>query len=149
MKKIKYSIISGFVATVVLSLLMIMKAKMGLMPDLNAIKMMSGMAHKMLGLPNMMAIGWMMHFVIGTVLWGYLYSVIHNAFTGSSVIKGLVLGVVAWLLMMVMVMPMAEAGLFGLSLGMMAPVMTLMLHMVYGAVIGFVFDKVSCKECSS
>jgi len=55
----------------------------------------------------------------------------------------MVFGVLAWGLMMVMVMPMAGAGFFGLSLGMMAPVMTLMLHLVYGAVLGSVYGKLT------
>jgi len=42
---------------------------------------------------------------------------------------------------MVVMMPMAGAGLFGLNLGigMMAAVMTLILHIVFGAVLGLVF----------
>lgn len=36
-------------------------------------------------------------------------------------------------------MPMAGAGIFGLNLGMMAPVMTLVLHLIYGAVLGAVY----------
>ncbi len=60
--------IAGFVATVVLSALMIMKAMMGVMPDLNPIQMIADM----LGAPP--AIGWMMHFMIGTALWGTLFT---------------------------------------------------------------------------
>mgnify|MGYP000169687771 CR=1 FL=1 len=37
---------------------------------------------------------------------------------------------------MLLPLPMAGAGFFGLSLGMMAPIMTLVLHLVYGAVLG-------------
>ncbi|MEO8537343.1 MAG: DUF6789 family protein, partial [Betaproteobacteria bacterium] len=48
-------------------------------------------------------------------------------------------GVGAWFLMMVIVMPMAGTGVFGLDLGMMAPVMTLILHLIYGAVLGGVY----------
>lgn len=36
-------------------------------------------------------------------------------------------------------MPMAGAGFFGLALGMMAPIMTLILHLIWDAVLGFVF----------
>ncbi|WP_448329685.1 DUF6789 family protein [Sulfitobacter sp. M13] len=41
--------------------------------------------------------------------------------------------------MMILIMPMAGAGLFGLALGMMAPIMTLVLHIIFGAVLGVVF----------
>jgi len=40
---------------------------------------------------------------------------------------------------MFVMMPMAGAGVFGLDLGMAAPVMTLMLHLVFGAVLGAVY----------
>ena len=48
-------------------------------------------------------------------------------------------GIGAWLLMMIAVMPMAGAGPFGLKFGPMAPVMTLVLHAIFGAVLGGVY----------
>lgn len=64
------AMIAGFVATVVLSLLMLMKSMMGLMPELDVVRMLTGMAHGMMDLPANPAVGWMLHFLIGTVLWG-------------------------------------------------------------------------------
>jgi len=136
------SMIAGFVATVVLSVFMVIKMKMGVMPDLNVIKMMTTMAHGMLGTPAVPIVGWVMHFMIGTVVWGVLFALIGKSLPGGGYVsKGLSFGVLAWVLMMVMVMPMAGAGFFGLSLGIMAPVMTLMLHLVYGAVLGGLYGK--------
>ena len=142
MNNVGKSMLAGFVATVVLSVLMVIKMMMGVMPDLNAIKMMTTMAHGMMGMPAVPIVGWMMHFMIGTVLWGVLFALIGKSLPGGGYVsKGLSFGVLAWVLMMVMVMPMAGTGFFGLSLGMMAPVMTLMLHLVYGAVLGGVYSK--------
>ncbi len=42
--------------------------------------------------------------------------------------------------MMVVIMPMAGAGIFALNLGIMAPIMTAMLHVIFGAVLGYVFS---------
>lgn len=127
--------VAGFVATAVLSALMIMKSMMGLMPELDVI----GMLTKMMGAPSPLA-GWLGHFMIGTVVWGGLFAWLNPNLPGGSYwLKGIVLGVGAWLLMMIVVMPMAGAGLFGMSLGMVAPVMTLMLHIIYGAVLGGVY----------
>jgi len=143
------SMIAGFVATVVLSVLMVIKMKMGVMPDLNVIKMMTTMAHGILGTPAVPIIGWIMHFMIGTVVWGVLFVLIGKSLPGGGYVsKGLSFGVLAWVLMMVMVMPMAGAGFFGLSLGMMAPVMTLMLHLVYGAVLGGLYGKLLGCGCN-
>jgi hypothetical protein len=126
--------VAGFVATVVLSALMLMKTMMGVMPELNPIKMISDM----LGAPP--AIGWVMHFLIGTVLWGTLFAWLDPNIPGERhLLKGILFAVGAWLVMMIVMMPMAGAGFFGSHLGMMAPVMTLMLHVVFGFVLGAVY----------
>lgn len=131
MNNILKGIIAGFAATVVLSLLMVMKSLMGLMPELDVIAMLSGM------MGSSLAMGWMAHFMIGAVVWGTLFALIAPALPGDSLwLKGIIFGVIAWLLMMVAIMPMAGAGLFGMKLGMAAPIMTLMLHVIFGAVLG-------------
>jgi hypothetical protein len=126
--------VAGFVATIVLSALMLMKTMMGVMPELNPIKMISDM----LGAPP--AIGWVMHFMIGTVLWGSLFAWLDPIIPGEGHwLKGILFGVGAWLVMMIVVMPMGGAGFFGSHLGMMAPVMTLVLHIVFGFALGAVY----------
>lgn len=127
--------VAGFVATIVLSALMVMKAQMGLMPELNPIKMMSDMAGASTPAP-----GWIMHFMIGTVLWGTLFAWLDPNIPGTAHwLKGIVFGIGAWLIMMIVVMPMAGAGFFGGNLGMMAPVMTLVLHIIYGVALGGIY----------
>ena len=126
--------VAGFVATVVLSGLMAIKAMMGVMPELNPIKMVADM------LGASPAVGWAMHSMIGTVLWGTLFAWLNTSLPGESHwLRGIVFAVGAWLIMMVAIMPMAGAGFFGSHLGMMAPVMTLMLHIVFGFVLGAVY----------
>lgn len=127
--------IAGLAATIVLSLLMLMKTAMGLMPELD----MVGMLSRMMGSSGTPAVGWAVHFVIGVVVYGGLFALLDPRLPGGThTVRGIVLGVVGWLLMMmVAVMPMAGAGLFALNLGIMAPVMTLMLHVIFGAVLGW------------
>ncbi|PKQ13290.1 MAG: hypothetical protein CVT70_04785 [Alphaproteobacteria bacterium HGW-Alphaproteobacteria-1] len=135
MTDLKPGLLAGFIATVVLSLLMIGKAMMGVMPELDVIAMLSGM----MGMPS--AMGWVVHFVIGTIAWGGGFALLYSAIPGgSAVIKGIVFGIAAWLMMMIAVMPMAGAGVFGMNFGMMAPMMTLVLHIIFGAVMGAVFQ---------
>ncbi len=127
--------VAGFIATVVLSALMIGKSMMGLMPELDVIAMLA----KMMGASSP-AMGWVPHFLIGTVVWGGLFAWLDPHLPGGSHwLKGITFGVGAWLLMMVAVMPMAGAGLFGMNFGMMAPGMTLVLHVIFGAVLGGVY----------
>lgn len=128
-------IVAGFVATIVLSALMIMKAMMGLMPGLNVIAMLA----KMMGASSP-ATGWVVHFVIGSVIWGGLFAWLDQYIPSESHwLKGVIFGIGAWFLMMIAVMPMAGAGFFGMHLVIMAPVMTLILHMIFGAVLGGVY----------
>ncbi len=134
MTKIVNGMIAAFVATAILSALMMAKNMMGVMPELNPIHMLSGM------MGGTAAMGWFAHFAIGTVAWGASFAILNGAIPGrKQVTKGIIFGVSAWLMMMLLVMPMAGAGIFGMNLGMMAPVMTLMLHIIFGSVLGKVY----------
>lgn len=142
--RIYKGIFAGFIATVVLSAFMVLKATMGMLPQMNAIKMLSTMAHGFMGTPLIPVVGWLLHFIIGSILWGILFAILFARIPGQTpAIKGLIFGTAAWLLMMIMVMPIAGAGLFGIHLGMGAPIATLVLHWVFGAVLGTVYGKLS------
>jgi hypothetical protein len=145
--KIVKGLIAGFVATVVLTILMMMKKMLGVMPELDPVRMLSEMAAQNMGMePNIM-IGWIMHFMIGSVAWGGAFIVLNNVLPGTSQIaKGISLGIVAWFMMMIGPMPMSGAGLFGLNMGILAPVMTFMLHIVFGVVLGAVFIRLGGVE---
>lgn len=134
---IKAGLISGFIATVVLSILMVAKAKMGVMPDLNAIKMLADM----MATPLLM--GWVAHFMIGTVIWGGLFAVLVDKIPGSVLTSAILFSIGAWFMMMIGPMPMAGSGFFGLQLGMMAPVATLMLHIIWGITLGFSYKRLT------
>lgn len=132
MNGIGKGIFAGLVATIVLSVLMVMKSAMGVMPQLDVIQMLS----MMLGVS--IALAWVVHFAIGA-MYGAFFAVAYRVIPGSNALtKGLVLGTAAWLMMMLLVMPMAGAGLFGMNMGLIAPMMTLVLHLVFGAVLGLV-----------
>jgi Family of unknown function (DUF6789) len=136
MNNVGRGIVAGLVATAVLSVIMILKGMMGLMPQLNVIAMLGSM------MDTSSAIAWAIHFMIGAIAWGAGFAILFNLLPGkSSTGKGISLGIAAWLMMMVLVMPMAGAGMFGMNMGMMAPVMTLVLHLIFGAVLGAAFGK--------
>lgn len=138
MTNLAQGMIAGFIATVVLTIMMIIKGSLGLVPELDPIGMIAGM----IGASEV--VGWIGHFVIGTIVWGGGFAILNSYIpSNNEIIKGIVFGVGAWLIMMVVMMPLAGAGLFGLNLGVGAlpAVLALMLHIVFGAVLGFVFSK--------
>ncbi len=131
-------LLAGLAATVVLSALMVMKAAMGVMPELDLPKMIAGM----MGSPDSPMLGWAVHFMIGVVGYGLAMAFLNGRLPGNSpTTHGVIIGFVGWLLMMVMVMPMAGAGMFGMKMGLMAPMMTLVLHLIFGAVLGWTYGK--------
>jgi hypothetical protein len=128
-------IAAGIVATVALSVLMVLKQQMGLVPQLNPIEMLTGLAGA-----STPAMGWLLHFLIGTVVWGTLFLFLDASLPQNSHwINGILLGISAWLLVMIAVMPLAGAGLFGLAFGAITPIVTLVLHVIYGAVLGGIY----------
>ena len=138
MSRIGNGLVAGLVATVVLSGLMVIKSMMGLMPQLDSPQMIAAM----MGAPNQPAVGWGVHFMIGIVLYGAAIAWLHERMPGdSAVAHGVLIAVAGWLMMMVVLMPMAGTGVFGMNLGIMAPMMTLILHLVFGAVLGAVYGR--------
>jgi hypothetical protein len=130
--------IAGLCATIVLSFLMVMKSYMGLMPELDPIGMMAAMAGA-----STAAFGWIAHFVIGTVFWGVGFVLVSLYLPGSYRVRGVLFAIAAWLGMMVVLMPMAGAGVFGLSRGMMVPIAALAMHVVFGVVLGSIYGLLS------
>ena len=109
------------------------------MPELNAISMLAGMMNASL------IIGWIAHFMIGTIVWGILFALLVDKLPGGIMASAIIFSIIAWLMMMIGPMPMAGEGLFGMQLGIgiMAPIATLMLHIIWGIVLGLVYKKVS------
>lgn len=125
---------AGLVATLALSLLIVLKQALGLMPGLNLVLIL---AHA-LGYSSPVA-GWVAHYVIGVLLWGALYGWWDGKLPFQHLINGLMFASIVWWGVMLIIMPLAGAGVFGLRLGVAAPTMTLMLHWAYGAVLGIVY----------
>ena len=116
-------------------MMMIIKSMLELMPQMDVIAMLSGM----LGVSTVTA--WIVHFLIGTVGYGAAIMLASRMLAKPAVVLGLILGVIGWLIMMIVMMPMAGKGLFGMHIGIMAPTMTLVLHLIFGAVLGWVYDR--------
>ncbi len=135
------SITAGFGATLILSFFMIAKSALGVMPAMNAIALLVHLSHNLIGTPPSPVVGWILHFFIGSVLWGVLFGLLQSVLPGDRpVAKALCFSVVAWLLMMVILMPLAGQGLFAVKIGVMAAVATLVLHLIWGASLGLIYQ---------
>ncbi|MGE3718542.1 MAG: DUF6789 family protein [Bauldia sp.] len=121
-------------ATLVLSVMMLMKQGMRVMPDLDIIDMVAGM------MGGSRAVGWMIHLTVGTVVYGLGYaSLFAPIWPDSYWLSGILIGVAGWLVAGLMLMPMAQKGPFAIRLGFMGPLMSLLMHVIFGAVLGVVY----------
>ena len=133
MVSIRSGLVAGFVATFVTSALILMKNATGKLPDVHILKTWSAL----LGEPTHAAVGWLAHIVVGVVVGGIAFALLSQRLpTRSFAIKGVIFGILMWLVMMFVVMPLAGAGVFATHQSGLAPVATLALYVIYGLVLG-------------
>ncbi|MEO6907579.1 MAG: DUF6789 family protein [Abditibacteriaceae bacterium] len=132
---------AGFVATVVMTMLMYMAPRMG-MPNMDIAAMLGSVMNGG-QMPAVMSgpwlVGIMMHFVMGTFLFSLIYAyLVYGLLPGQPWVKGLIWGIVLWAVMQAMVLPMMGKGFFASKTP--APLLfvmgTLMGHLLYGIILG-------------
>lgn len=132
-------LLAGVAATLVLSVLMVVTSAMGLGVDTIGELRQLGATH--FGLPDSPVVAWIIHAVVGVVLWGLVFAGTYETWPGAPATKGAVFAVMIWLLTMSMFMPMVGAGFFATNIGFAAPVVALVLYLVFGVVLGTVFGR--------
>ena len=131
--KIGSALIGGLVGTAVMTLMLYMVAPlMGVRMDI------AGSLGQMLG--GSWALGLVMHFLNGSVIFSLIYALLlYRALPGGPVAKGIAWGVALWLIAQLMVVPMMGGGIFSSKMGgMMAAVGSLVNHVIYGALLGWI-----------
>jgi uncharacterized membrane protein YagU involved in acid resistance len=133
-KNLGKAVVAGLIGTLVMTMIMLMAPTMG-MPPMPIGKMLANF----MGLPE--ALGWIAHFMIGTVL-AVGYAFIFSAkLSGNGLVRGALYGLLPWFVSQVMVNPIMGTGLFASNTP--APVLivfgSLMGHLIYGAAVGGIY----------
>ena len=126
------AIAGGFVGTVLLTSMMRFVA-----PMMTGQKMdVAGKLGEMIGLGQIA--GMIMHFLIGSLVFALIYAFLFFRFLpGAPWQKGLLSGVIFWLGLETVMMPMIGAGFFSSQMGgMKIVVAALIAHLIYGAALG-------------
>lgn len=125
--------IAGGVASLVLAGIFLLKSSYDVMPEINIIRLLMNLGGGNLGLGS----AWADHFIVGTLIWGLVFGASESLTARPAPwLKGVIFGVVAWALMMVAFMPLAGSGIFGVKIGPLVPVGMLILHLIFGIVLG-------------
>ncbi len=73
-------------------------------------------------------------------MWGLIFgAVVANGALSATTVNGLKFALVPWILLNVMMLPMAGAGLFGTKKWNMIPMVSLVMHLLWGLVTVTVF----------
>jgi hypothetical protein len=89
--------------------------------------------------PTSPPVGWVLHFFVGTVVWGIGFAVVHDYLPGPAWQRGLVFAFGAWLLVMIGAAGLIAAGALAIDLSATMIVATLIVHVLYGVALGLVY----------
>jgi hypothetical protein len=123
---------AGFIATILLSIILFAQQALGFMPSFNLIDVLMISA----GTPGQPLLAWALHFVVGVGLWGAGFAAFSPHLPGPHWLRGLIFGAFTWLAMMVAFLPSAGMPMFAAGTGLSIPLYTLALSLFYGLVLG-------------
>ena len=132
--KIGQAVAGGVVGTAAMTAVGLWVAPLMGMPAMNPANMLAGQ------MGGSLAIGWIMHFMIGTIL-ALIYSVVAPYLVGPPALRGALYGVAPFLLAQIAVMPMMGMPIFSGSMTMAMG--SLIGHLIYGAIVGAVYGDVA------
>jgi len=135
------AIAGGLVGTILLTLMMRFVAPMVTGQRMD----MAGKLGDMTGMGPIA--GMIMHFLVGSVIFGLIYAfVLFRFLPGAPWLKGLLSGVIFWLGLEIVMMPMIGGGFFGSQIGgVKIVVAALIAHLVYGAALGTIAGAPAAK----
>ncbi|HEX5314290.1 MAG TPA: DUF6789 family protein, partial [Gammaproteobacteria bacterium] len=137
-RSISKGIAAGFFATLIMGLALFAAAGLNFYPPL--IRRLALISHDVIGSPMWLWIGWAYHFAIGTLAWGILFGLVACAVRARSRFgtwfTAIVFAACAWVLMMVIVMPLSGAGFFARSVGLGPLIVMAIWHFIWGTVLG-------------
>jgi asparagine N-glycosylation enzyme membrane subunit Stt3 len=120
-------IIAGLVASAAVAGIVFLGSMAGLALAADPVRAVSGI------MLSPTELSWVLHFVVGTFLWGSLFAVLSPVLPSPFWLKGVVFGFLAWLLMLLVSWGADPVSPPQPSLG---PVL---LHMLFGAVLGWLY----------
>lgn len=127
------AIVAGIVGTAVMTAVGVWVAPLMGMPPMNPAQMLAD------PMGGSMALGWIAHFMIGTIL-ALIYALVAPRLPGPPVVRGALYGLAPFLLAQIVVMPMMGMPVFSGSTAMAMG--SLIGHLIYGGVVGAIYGTV-------
>jgi uncharacterized membrane protein YagU involved in acid resistance len=132
LNRIPRALFAGLVATAAMTFMAYFVAPVMLGHPMDIAQMLSGLAG------GSWAIGMLMHLMNGIVVFPLIYLIVLYRFLpGAPWLKGILWGVVLWLSLEIVILPMMGAGVFSTNeAGAKAVMAALVAHLIYGVLLG-------------
>lgn len=129
--------IAGFIASAISGLVLAGATAFALAPEFDFVTVQGSI----FGLAQNIIAAWMVYFIIGTFLWGTIYAAAQKRLTNTHPVgKGLLFGLFIWFIVMIILMPMADAGAFLQEYGITAAIVVLVTDLIFGMILGFFYN---------
>ena len=127
---------AGVAGTLAMTIVMLIGPMIG-MPKMD-MGIMLGTMNPMMELPYFL--GWVMHFIIGTILTFIYAAFLFDKLPTEGWMKGAIYSIIPFLVMQMMLGPMMGMPFFSGG-EIMAIIGSLLSHLAYGSVMGFVYGE--------
>lgn len=121
--KLGRGIVAGFLATVALSVLFDPIA----------------LAARAAGLTSP-SLACLVHFIVGSLIWGAAFAALNDHLYGPAWLRGVTFGVAAWAVVVLAVLSLRREGFAHVDVALVRSVPMLVLHMIYGALLGGIYS---------
>jgi len=130
--KVARAVAAGVAGTIVMTVVGVWVAPLMGIPAMNPAEMLAG------AMGGNLVLGWMGHFMIGTVL-AVTYAAVSPRLPGPPVLRGALYGLAPYLVAQIVVIPMMGMPLFSGSAAMAMG--SLVGHLIYGGVVGGIYGE--------
>jgi Family of unknown function (DUF6789) len=144
--------IAGLCGSIVHFLFMSLKARLGLLPAFQPYQSFQAALSHWVGASVPAIVPWVLTFLNGMTVLGFLFARTHRILPGrSGVAKGVIFGVIGWLLMGLIFFPLIGLGPFasGTGLGAGPALLSLVMLLTYSVVLGTVYVALEAPAAES
>ncbi|HXI20202.1 MAG TPA: DUF6789 family protein [Gemmatimonadales bacterium] len=142
------TVVIGLIATASMTALLMVEPSVGL-PEIAIGQVLStSLGLTAAHLESGAAVGWLLHFLVGSI-WAVVYgAVVVGRLPGPPVVRGLLFGFLVFLLAQAVFMPLVGGGIFSGGDPLMLAG-SLLGHLVYGSVLGWVYGGAGLTEAGA
>ncbi len=142
MSRVQKGMVAGFAATVAVSILEAVNVFAG-----PWVQPFPSVVATLIGMEGNLAVGWVAHFLAGTLLLGALFGVVCPKLpTDTPETKGIAFAVAAWAVLMVGVLLFGDPRMFNAGGGFAVVAWMLVTHVVFGIVMGNVYARLVNRD---